>query len=184
MADFPDDIYSLREIQNLPGIEYNVDKKTAIFAEDIQGLADEITAIETYLENTLLSEWTDYTPVLAQGASTNISKTINRARYKDIGKTRIIQCHLVANGTGTAGSAITVSLPSACKSGVVFVGFFGMYSTTLTKTYIGGGVIQGTQDSVTGARDNSNGGSYMGANPNVAVASGDNILVDIVVEQP
>ena len=47
MADFPDTIFTQRELENLPGIEYDADKKKVIFAEDLQALGDEITAIET-----------------------------------------------------------------------------------------------------------------------------------------
>lgn len=50
MADFPDNVYELRDIENLPGLTYDVDKKNAIFAEDIQGIADEVTAIETFFQ--------------------------------------------------------------------------------------------------------------------------------------
>lgn len=58
MADFPDNVYELRDIENLPGLTYDPDKKNAVFAEDIQGIADEVTAIETAL-GTDLSEVQD-----------------------------------------------------------------------------------------------------------------------------
>lgn len=49
MADFPDSIYNLREIENQPGVTYDAEKKSTIFAEDIEGIAGEVTAIETTL---------------------------------------------------------------------------------------------------------------------------------------
>lgn len=52
MADFPASIFEQREIQNLPGITYDGSKKTAIFADDIQALGDEITALETFFDST------------------------------------------------------------------------------------------------------------------------------------
>lgn len=52
MPSFPDSIFTQRELQNLPGISYDVDKKTAIFAEDLQALGDEITALETFFDDT------------------------------------------------------------------------------------------------------------------------------------
>ncbi len=49
MADFPTDIYTPREIENLPGIVFDPTAKKTFFAEDFQGLADEIVAVENYL---------------------------------------------------------------------------------------------------------------------------------------
>lgn len=50
MADFPDSVFTLRDIQNIPQMTYDPDKKTTIYAEDLQNLGDEITAIEEFLE--------------------------------------------------------------------------------------------------------------------------------------
>lgn len=49
MADFPDDIYTPRETENLPGIEYDSAQKRFLFSEDFQNLGGEINAIETFL---------------------------------------------------------------------------------------------------------------------------------------
>lgn len=49
MADFPDTIYSPREIENLPGIVYDAGAKKTFFAEDLNNTNDEIVAIETFL---------------------------------------------------------------------------------------------------------------------------------------
>lgn len=49
MADFPASIYTAREIENLPGIDFDSTKKQVLFAEDVQGITDEITAIESTL---------------------------------------------------------------------------------------------------------------------------------------
>jgi microcystin-dependent protein len=49
MADFPSSIYSQRATENLPGVTYDATKKTQFFAEDLQGLGDEVTAIESTL---------------------------------------------------------------------------------------------------------------------------------------
>lgn len=50
MADFPDTIYEARETENLPGIVFDPDNKRNLYSDDFQGLASEISAIETYLE--------------------------------------------------------------------------------------------------------------------------------------
>ncbi len=72
---------------------------------------------------------TSYTPTLAQGASTNIAKTVNFAKYMVVGKTMYLWVRLFASGTGSAGSAITVSIPSGytMQNGDGFCGS-GQYS--------------------------------------------------------
>lgn len=49
MVKYPDEIFTGREIANLPGIEYKEEDKTTIFAEDVGGLNAEVQAIETTL---------------------------------------------------------------------------------------------------------------------------------------
>lgn len=52
MADFPDTVFNLRDIENLPGITYDADNKKALFAEDLQNIAAEISAIEEHFQYT------------------------------------------------------------------------------------------------------------------------------------
>lgn len=47
MADFPDNIFAQRTISNRVGQVYDPAKTTTIYAEDLEKLGDEITAIET-----------------------------------------------------------------------------------------------------------------------------------------
>jgi len=49
MADYPNTITDPRVVANKPGTEYDAAKTTRLFAEDHNGLADEIVAIETEL---------------------------------------------------------------------------------------------------------------------------------------
>ena len=51
MAKWPEEIYEQRELENLPGIEYDASNKRTLFAEDIQNLGDEIRAIEENMPN-------------------------------------------------------------------------------------------------------------------------------------
>jgi hypothetical protein len=51
MADYPDTIYEPREKENKASVVYEPERKTIIFAEDIQKLDDEVVAIETDLES-------------------------------------------------------------------------------------------------------------------------------------
>jgi hypothetical protein len=49
MAEYPLEIFEQRSIENLPGLTYDANKKKILFAEDIQALGDEITALEVSL---------------------------------------------------------------------------------------------------------------------------------------
>jgi len=58
-----------------------------------------------------LGAWTSYTPTVGQGATGNIAKTVTRAKYTQIGKTVFVSMKLAITGTGTASSAVSVTLP-------------------------------------------------------------------------
>src|SRR5574343_564384 len=53
MAQFPDNIYTPRETENLPGIVYDPTNKQNMYSEDFQNLGGEIEAIETALGENL-----------------------------------------------------------------------------------------------------------------------------------
>ena len=121
----------------------------------------------------LNADWTSYTPTLAQGASTNISKTINSAKYMKVGSLIFVVIYLVSTGTGSANSPITVSLPS----GITFnQSFFLMgsaqYNDVSVTRYPSFPYV--LTSSTFGMRrcDQSPSGS-VGEDPNIAVASGD-----------
>lgn len=46
---YPDDIFLQRDIENVPGVEFDATKQHQIFAEDYQDLGGEITVIESIL---------------------------------------------------------------------------------------------------------------------------------------
>jgi hypothetical protein len=49
-ATFPNNIYTERETENLPGIVFDNLKKQNLYSEDFQNHASEIIAIETFLK--------------------------------------------------------------------------------------------------------------------------------------
>jgi hypothetical protein len=51
MADYPDSIYEPRVRENKSGVEYEPERKTILFVEDISYLDDEVVALEIDLEN-------------------------------------------------------------------------------------------------------------------------------------
>lgn len=48
MAQFPAQVATFRQIENLPGMEYDETDKRTLFAEDIAALRDEIVALQNY----------------------------------------------------------------------------------------------------------------------------------------
>lgn len=65
-----------------------------------------------YIYDEVLSKlggWTSYTPTLTQSAT--VSKTVNYAKYRKVGKTVIGNVSLACTSAGTAGNAILIGMP-------------------------------------------------------------------------
>lgn len=58
-----------------------------------------------------MGQWLSWTPTVGQGATTNITKTVNYARYIRIGRTIIGSFYVTVTGTGTAASSVSLTLP-------------------------------------------------------------------------
>lgn len=115
-----------------------------------------------------------WTPTLAQGASSNISKTVNMANYWRIGDMVFFEVKVTASAAGTAGSSITITLP---VTGVVAaqvntpVGT-GAYLDTGTAQYPA--IVEPASTTTLAMyRADVTVAGYIGASPNIAVASGD-----------
>jgi hypothetical protein len=67
MTQYPSEIYTPREKQNRSGVEYDVSKKTVLFAEDIINDDNEIVAIETELGTNPKGDFDDVKSRLAAG---------------------------------------------------------------------------------------------------------------------
>ena len=139
------------------------------------------TTFNTHLRdnlNALYGTDSTYTPVLSQGASTNIAKTVNEARYIQNGRIVDVWMVLSATAAGTAGSNVTVTLPVAAsghlsnsavghgyyydQSGnIVYNGVYRLASTTTAILYAD------AQNPATGA---------VGLAPALTVASGDSLV--------
>ena len=137
---------------------------------------------------TSLGAWTAYTPTLAQGASTNIAKTYryglgDSCRYALLGKMVFAVYNIVATAAGTAGSAVTLTLPTAAIGGLLgaIIGSGYYYDTSTSFAYKA--VINcETTTTVTLMRSDTTTTSMVGADPNIAVDSGDVITFTIVYE--
>lgn len=80
--------------------------------------------------------WTGWTPQVDQGATTNIAKTVNVARYRLIGKFCEFEMRLTITGTGTAGAKITATLPQTSKfAGELICGFGGVNDVSATQNW-------------------------------------------------
>lgn len=118
----------------------------------------------------LAGAWTSYTPTLAQGGTGNISKTVTYAKYIRVGKFVVCQWRLSATGTGTAGASITASLPFQAAQSSLTIGS-GAYSDGGT---VYSGVAQLDSTTTCGlARTDLTWTTLIGAEPSIAVASGD-----------
>jgi hypothetical protein len=121
-----------------------------------------------------------YTPTLSQGASTNIAKTVNHARYVQVG--RLVHCYVTLTSTaaGTAGSAITVTLP-VTASGHVNPQTLGngYYYDASATTYYTMAAFYATSTTVQFIADNASAG-VVGTTPAVTVASSDIVSFHVV----
>jgi len=116
---------------------------------------------------------TDYTPVIAQGAATNISKTISYAKY--VRRGRLVKCWgrcvLTANG---ASGFVTVSLPvtgiSARHHGTFWIEDAGVQYVGST-WFASASTICGYGYGAVGPMGNNN--------PFITLASGDAVAWDL-----
>jgi hypothetical protein len=113
------------------GIRYPVDTdnpNTLAVQTAIQNMANDLDAF--------FGTWTAWTPQVDQGATTNIAKTINVARYHLIGKFYEFEFRLAITGTGTASNKVTVTLPVTSKfAGLLPVGWGSIKDVSATQEY-------------------------------------------------
>jgi hypothetical protein len=100
-------------------------------ARDIADWGDQVPNAET--------AWTSYTPTIKQGGTT-LTATINRAKYKQIGKTVFLSVRATITQTGSAGAVVYVGIPSGLaplngSDGLTNGTFF--YQDTGTAYYVG-----------------------------------------------
>lgn len=112
-----------------------------------------------------------WTPQVDQGASTNISKTVEFANYWRIGPLVFYSFYLTATGAGTSGSILTVSLPVTASASSSRIGSgtyvdisVGSYSCVMARGSTTNMLFQRSDVLVTGG---------IGNDPVMAIASGD-----------
>jgi hypothetical protein len=115
---------------------------TTVKTEGMLALSKDTDTMNVYNGSTWIplgsyAAWTSYTPVLAQGASSNISKTVSYSNYEKIGRRVTWQCRLAITGAGSSGSDITVTIPltQAYTGGETIVGSGIYYDASATALY-------------------------------------------------
>ena len=128
---------------------------------------------------------TSTTPTLAQGATTDIAKTIDYAKYSIASNVVSFQAKLTATAAGTTASAVTVSLPvTAAASAVGMVVGSGYYNDGGTQYQAVAYLASATTVALlsTHGTASSSTDDPIGVNPNIAVASTDIINLAISYE--
>lgn len=76
--------------------------------------------------------WTTWTPVVSQGATTNIAKTNDRSRYRVQGKLCEFEFRCALTGAGTASAKVTVSTPQNSRiNGLIPAGYGHIFDTSV-----------------------------------------------------
>jgi hypothetical protein len=114
------------------GIYYPIDTDTLAGKSVQQAIQDQANAIDAPW-----GAWTGWTPVLNQGATSNIAKTVDRARYKQRGKLIKFEFRLTVTGTGTANAAVTLTTPpaNAVANGYDLIGFGGILDSSVPTSW-------------------------------------------------
>lgn len=133
----------------------------------------------------LSGAWNSWTPTLNQNTSTNISKTVNKAGYLQIGKLVIATCRLTSSGTGTSGSYVWVSLPVTPVSGIdgSVIGS-GQYTDATADKYPAMilALTNGVRFMRADASQAAASGTGIGIDPVLTVASGDSCSFTVIYE--
>ena len=125
--------------------------------------------------NALYGTTTTYTPQIDQGVTTNIAKTVTEARYVQTGRIVDVWFQLALTAAGTAGSAVSVTLPVTASghSTNVPVGEGLIFDTSTSTRYQGVWELASSTTLIFGYSQAS--ASAWGAVPSIALASGDSL---------
>jgi len=105
MAQYPDNIFTPRETENLPGIVYNPTNKRQMYSEDFQNLGAEINAIEETLGENLSNiggEVVDWSASLNRVGWVGSGGT-TWSNYTKIGK--LVTIMVIIGGTSNSANA-------------------------------------------------------------------------------
>lgn len=119
-------------------------------------------------------DWvTSFVPQIDQGATTNIAKTVTKCQWRYDGSMVEFEFFLALTGAGTAGSAVTITLPvTALSTTNGAMGSAFVYDSS-TATYYLAAASTASTTQINFLNDGPNG--LWGIFPNLALANGDQI---------
>lgn len=122
-----------------------------------------------------LGAWTAHTPQIDQGATTNITKTVNYSKWVRSGRHITWAWRLSVTGAGTAGSPVSLTIPVNSAAGAsIGMGSALIFDASATTKYnCVVAYLSATQ--IVFEHDTSTSNAW-GATPSVALANGDVIL--------
>ncbi len=136
-----------------------------------------------YVDDAIVASgaFTSYTPTLAQGTATNISKTVNYSRFVRVGDRVRWTFYLTSLGAGVAGSSLTLTLPVSASAPVPLVIGNGEYHD------VGGlrypfAVVLASGGTINIRRTDTNPSGNIGSDPSIAVAASDVIAGTVEYE--
>jgi hypothetical protein len=141
------------------------------------GLTDNTTLPAATL-NSIGAAAETWTPVVTQ--SVNVTYTNIYARYQRIQNVVFVYARLNITSAGTAANAVTVSLPVTAKSTIGIQGNMSLYDSSASTPY-NGFAFGATTTTIQSAGDWAGTGVW-GTTPNVAIASGDVIWLNLTYE--
>jgi hypothetical protein len=124
--------------------------------------------------------WTSHTPQIDQGASVNISKTVNYCKYARHGRMITWTFHMSIVSSGSAGLPVTVTLPVTASSSFAVWGSGFVYDASTLTIY--NATVGGTSSTASFVVDGAGSGSSWGLFPNLALANGDTIAGSVTYE--
>lgn len=126
-----------------------------------------------------LTEVQDWAPTVSQPGT--ITRTVTYGKYWVAGKRVWAECFLTISGTGTAGSAMKVSLPiNASSASGLCIGSATFVDASDSFRFRAGVVIADTASTAAIALDNQT--NYLGALPSLALAASDQLRFSIFYE--
>lgn len=119
-----------------------------------------------------LTAWASWSPTLTQSGS--VTKTVSSGVYMRVGRLIVATCRLAVTGSGTTNNTITVSLPVNAADTSGRMGTGEIYDASGASIYRGIAVAQ-SATTVALRRTDGTSASYIGVDPNFALASGDEV---------
>ena len=140
------------------------------------GLSDG-TPLPAATLNRIGAAWESYTPTLTQGVGVAIQN--NGSKYCQINKTIIASVMCQANGAGTGGSSVQVSLPIAAVTTRNPAAAFGyIYDASTAIIYNCTGIVLTS----TTIQFYYQSGTPWGGSPNIALAASDQLALVVIYE--